>query len=342
MVETGSPENRCDAGRSRTALIPLADRTWLIVGRNEPFAFLPGCNSLLIRDEICALVDTCAGEDLRPLAGEPAGAGRDEDGGGGAGGTAVASAVAPLAGPIPVDLIIHTHVHPDHVNYDFLFPAARVWTPDASGDALTSVEAFVRFTGVSALGAEVARYVAREVGFRPRAVDRTYGDGEALDFGRTKLRALHAPGHSPDHMILVDEESGTVFATDIDLTPFGPWYGNPGSDIDQTLASIDKVIALRPRRLVTSHSPHVWTEGIAERLRRYAAIVGKRDERILALLGEPRTAAEIAAAHPMYRSYPHPREVAELWERNMVTKHLDRLVRAGRLRREDDGRYRRD
>lgn len=311
----GPPEGRSAAVRRKEflALIPLADPVWLIVGRNEPFAFLPCCNSLLIRDEVCALVDTCAGEDLRPLL---------------------------AAGAAPVEWIVHTHVHPDHVNYDFLFPAARVWTPEAAGDALTSVEAFNRRTGVTALGEEVARYVAREVGFRPRAVDRAYADGEVLDFGRTKLRALHAPGHSPDHMILHDEDTGTVFSTDIDLTPFGPWYGNPGSDIDQTLASIEMVIALRPRRLVTSHSPRVWTDEIAERLRRYAAVVDKRDERILALLAEPRTPDELVAAHPIYRSYPHPREVAELWERNIVAKHLDRLLRHGRVRREEGGRYR--
>jgi glyoxylase-like metal-dependent hydrolase (beta-lactamase superfamily II) len=39
-------------------------------------------------------------------------------------------------------------------------------------------------------------------------------DGDVLDLGDRQLRVLHTPGHAPDHLCLLDERAGILFAQD--------------------------------------------------------------------------------------------------------------------------------
>lgn len=280
--------------------VPLTPHLQMIVGRNPRFPSIAYCNSFLILDDVTCLIDTAAGPELLPLA---------ESG--------------------RVERLLHTHVHPDHINYNYLFPAAEVWAPAYAAEALTSLPAFLAYGGHGRLGPAVGTYCSREQGYLECPVHATYRDGDVLEFGRTRLRAIHAPGHSVDHMLLYHEPSGTLICTDIDLTPWGPWYGNPGSDIDQFEASIRLVKELAPRALVSSHAPAPLTEDIPAALDAYAAVIGKRDRRILDLLVQPLTLEQIADRHPIYRTYPHPEPLLRLFERVMVEKHLQRLVQQG-------------
>lgn len=279
---------------------PLTPHLHLIPGRNPRFATIAYCNSFLIQDEVTALIDTTAGPALLPLAE----AGR-------------------------VEQLVHTHAHPDHINYDHLFPDVPVIMPVDAAGALSDLDTFLAYGGHNRLGPVAALYCAREQGWLGRAYQATYRDGDVLEFGRTRLVAIHAPGHSVDHMLLYHEESGTLICTDIDLAPWGPWYGNPGSDIDQFEAGVQKVKALKPRALVSSHAPAPVTEDIAGALDRYVAVIHRRDRRILDLVAEPMTVAQVTDRHPIYRSYPYPEILLRMFEEIMVEKHLQRLVRQG-------------
>ena len=42
----------------------------------------------------------------------------------------------------------------------------------------------------------------------------TLDDGDVLDLGDRQLRVLHTPGHAPDHICLLDERNGILFAHD--------------------------------------------------------------------------------------------------------------------------------
>jgi glyoxylase-like metal-dependent hydrolase (beta-lactamase superfamily II) len=39
-------------------------------------------------------------------------------------------------------------------------------------------------------------------------------DGDVVELGRRRLRVLHTPGHAPDHICLLDEQRGILFAQD--------------------------------------------------------------------------------------------------------------------------------
>lgn len=284
----------------------------MIIGRNPRFPTIPVCNSFLVRDEVTCLIDTAAGPELLPLAGS----GR-------------------------VERLLHTHVHADHVNYNFLFPRAEVWAPAYAAPALASDAAFLAYSGYGRLGPVAGIYSAREHGFWPCPVAATFRDGDILEFGRTRLRAIHAPGHAVDHMLLYHEESGTLISTDIDLTPWGPWYGNPGSDLDRFADDIRRIRELAPRVLVSSHrAAPLAGEELAGALEAYGAVIHRRDRRILDLLAEPRTLAQLVDCHPIYRTYPHPEQLGRLFEETMVAKHLERLIRRGAVAAEG-GVYRR-
>lgn len=282
--------------------LALTPHLHLIPGRNPRFPTFAHCNSFLIRDEVTALVDTTAGASLLPLA---------------AAGT--------------VERLLHTHVHPDHINYDYLFPGVPVTVPVYAAPALSSLAAFMAYGGHGHLGPAVGAYCAREQGWLEREYQATYRDGDVLTFGRTRLRAIHAPGHSVDHMLLYHEESGILICTDIDLSPWGPWYGNPGSDIDQFVASVGRVQELAPRVLVSSHMPAPVAEDIPGALAAYLAVIEKRDRRIVDLLAAPMTLAQVVEHHPLYRTYPHPEPLLHYFETTMVAKHLERLVRRGEV-----------
>jgi glyoxylase-like metal-dependent hydrolase (beta-lactamase superfamily II) len=71
-------------------------------------------------------------------------------------------------------------------------------------------------------------------GFRESPVHREMRDGEVLEAGGTRMRFVHLPGHTPGHSGIWFEEEDLLFVADIDLTSFGPFYGEPLADARST------------------------------------------------------------------------------------------------------------
>src|SRR5207244_11874187 len=61
---------------------------------------------------------------------------------------------------------------------------------------------------------------------KPDAV--AFVDGETFDLGRVSVRVIHAPGHTRGHCCIAIEPDGVLYLGDIDLTSFGPYYGEIG------------------------------------------------------------------------------------------------------------------
>ena len=58
-----------------------------------------------------------------------------------------------------------------------------------------------------------------------------------------------------------------------------------------------------------------------------------RDRCILELLDRPRTIVELIEASPIYGGRAYAPGVLDDWEGQMISKHLERLERQGRIRR---------
>jgi glyoxylase-like metal-dependent hydrolase (beta-lactamase superfamily II) len=87
---------------------------------------------------------------------------------------------------------------------------------------------------------------------------RSLADGDRIDLGSEVLVALHTPGHSPDHMVFWNEASGTVFTGDLVIAGSSVMiHTSRGGDLAQYMASLERILALKPRRLLPAHGLEV-------------------------------------------------------------------------------------
>ncbi len=104
-------------------------------------------------------------------------------------------------------------------------------------------------------------------------------DGQTVIAGGCALIVLHTPGHSPDHCAFWHEESATVFSGDL-VVPGGSVViqTRRGGDMRAYLASLARILALSPRRLLPAHGDpvhhplKVLQASIAHRLQREAQV----------------------------------------------------------------------
>jgi glyoxylase-like metal-dependent hydrolase (beta-lactamase superfamily II) len=88
---------------------------------------------------------------------------------------------------------------------------------------------------------------------RPTQATETLVDGDRIDLGGRVLTVLHAPGHSPDGICLLEEREGLLFGAD--TINAGPIYAQfPDSDVDVLAASTQRLADLREGiRLIMVH-----------------------------------------------------------------------------------------
>ena len=174
---------------------------------------------------------------------------------------------------------------------------------------------------------------------RPDA--RGFEDGTVFDLGGRTVTVVHLPGHTAGHSGFLVEPDGFLFVADIDLTSFGPYYGDPGSSLDAFQASMRRCREIDARWYGTSHQKGV-IEGAAEfrrRLDAFEEVVRTREAALLALLREPRTVEDVVRHRLVYRPHveaPHVEPV----ERRTAVRHLDRLLTEGRVTEVEPGRFR--
>lgn len=166
-------------------------------------------------------------------------------------------------------LIALTHHHADHVG---------------------AAAALARRTGapIAAHPATAARVAGRI------AVTRLLEDGELLEAGGVRLRALFTPGHAPGHLAFLDEDSGALIAGDL-VAGVGTILIDPGEGHMATyLASIERLLALGVGAILPAHGPMI-ADGPAK-LREYLSHRRMREERVAAALTvEPRGLAALCA-----------------------------------------------
>lgn len=236
-----------------------------------------------------------------------------------------------------VEVIINTHFHIDHTYGNRFFPTAKIWAHQLDAMAIRSKEVFL-----ACLGQPNDKYFPDRKcfpdGIQESEVARVLFNGEILNFGDVVFQIVHTPGHSPGHIALYEPNEGILFSGDIDLSTFGPWYGCHNSNIDDFIQSIDKLINLNPKVLVTSHSG-VFTDNISKRLKDYAAKIYKREELILKHLKAPKTMNELLNLKIIHSYYPEPQRLYKFFEENMLIKHLKRMIGQNKVIQESGTRF---
>lgn len=156
------------------------------------------------------------------------------------------------------------------------------------------------------------------------------GDGAVVRTEGATLRALHAPGHAPDHLCFVLEEERALFSGDNVLGVGTTVIPDGSGDLLDYLASLERLLAETPRRIYPAHGP-VIEDGVAK-LRDYIAHRGERERQILTALAQG--AAPIAAL--VARVYTDVPQALHAAAAHSVAAHLRKLEREGRARRLDD------
>jgi glyoxylase-like metal-dependent hydrolase (beta-lactamase superfamily II) len=239
-----------------------------------------------------------------------------------------------------VEFIAVTHAHEDHVAGLHLFPDVPVLVHPAEAGAVRDPETLLSGFGMAGAEAAVFRRQLHET-FHVTGHGRvdTVDDGAVLDLGGRSVTVVHLPGHTAGHCGLLVEPDGFLFIGDIDLTSFGPYYGDLSSSLDDFVTSIARLRDMDARWYGTSHHAGVVDDRQAflRALDRFAAVIERRDDTLLGLLRQPRTLEEVVAHRLVYR--PHVQvPFAEAVERRTALLHLDRLGRRG-LVASVEGRY---
>jgi glyoxylase-like metal-dependent hydrolase (beta-lactamase superfamily II) len=167
-----------------------------------------------------------------------------------------------------------------------------------------------------------------------------YRDGDVFELGQTRIRVLHLPGHTRGHCALWIEPEDVLFLADIDLSSFGPYYGDAWSDLADFERTLERVRELDARYYATFHHIGVL-EGRAaflERLDRFSAVIRDRERRLLDYLAEPRTLDEIAEHRFVFRP-KDPVAFAVAVERRSMAQHVDQLLEAGRVSQVEPDRF---
>ena len=244
-----------------------------------------------------------------------------------------------------VDAVILGHVHEDHMVALGRLPRARVQVHEADLAAAQSWAGLGRHYGYpDAVLAQMKPMIERDFDYAPRPDATGYTDGALWDLGGgVRVRAHHLPGHTAGHCALVVESEGVAFIGDIDLTGFGPYYGDATSNLAQFRRSLERVKDIDARVWVTSHHRGVLTEraDFLQALARFAGKIDERSQRLLGYLRErPHTLDELVARRLLY---PPGFELpyVESAERRSIGQHLAELQERGAVRLEGDGHYHR-
>lgn len=236
-----------------------------------------------------------------------------------------------------VEQVWLSHWHEDHLMHLDLFDDLPLTIHQAEQEPLSDIERFIDWYGMDASLRDPFRALLLETfHFRPRRPARTFRGSERIDTAAGPVEVLHTPGHTPGHCALWFPDAEVLYLGDYDLTRFGPWYGDPGSSIEQTIASVERLRAVPARVWLAAHEEGVWEQDPGEAWERYLGVIDEREHRLLASLTEPRTMAEIVDQWLVYRKPRDPRPFFAFAERAITSKHLERLVARGAVRRDGD------
>lgn len=284
----------------------LTDNLFVVKGRRK--GHFPMSHSFLVKDEISALIDTGCGLDL----------------------------LAEIKDTFEIDMIINSHGHPDHSAGNWLFPDTPLYVPEMGAESHGRLELLsLRFFPDEPLAKMWRGWIRKTMGFRDKEPTHFFNNNHVFDFGNSKLQAIHTPGHTKDHFCLLDVGNDILLTFDIDLTPFGPWYGNPESSLKEFRSAIESVRNLRPRVVASSHGVPEF-DSIGERLKVYENVMDDRAKTIKEIVKDGATRSDIIKAKPIYGYHPYAREILLLFETRMIDLHLEEMIETGMIKVEDE------
>jgi len=250
--------------------------------------------------------------------------------------------VARGGAPVPVDAVINSHSHEDHLAGNGLFSDVAVHIHHDDLPGARSLDGLMDVYGLSGdARRDFSEQIVEEFHYTPRPDARGFDNGHVWDLGRAQIEAVHLPGHTRGHSGFRISD-GVFFLSDIDLTGFGPYYGDVWSDLDDFEESLRRVRDEDAEFYVTFHHKGVieGRDAFVTLIDGFAAVIDRRHGAMLEFLALPRTLEEMVAHRFVYR--PHVElSIADTVERRSSTLHLQRMLTRGEAVELQAGTYQR-
>lgn len=154
--------------------------------------------------------------------------------------------------------------------------------------------------------------------------------GDRVQTEGATLRAVHTPGHAPDHLCFVLEEEQALFSGDNVLGVGTTVIPASTGSLADYMASLERMRGEGPRRIYPAHGP-VIEDGVAK-IDEYLAHRRERERQIVAVL-ESGPARVMEIVRVVYAAYPEKLHTAAA---QSVTQHLRALETSGRARLEGE------
>lgn len=264
----------------------------------------PFCNTLFIDDDIKAVIDPgCSQRGLRAFS-------REEN----------------------IDWVILSHYHEDHTQCASYFKNSDIFIDERDLSGVQTVQGLMDCYGVEGiLDSKIwLNFLVNGLQLTDLPQARPIRD-DLIDFGKTKAAPIHTPGHTPGHTCLFFPNDNILYSADIDLDRFGPYYGDSVSSLAETVSSIDTIIEINPRIIITGHQAGIVVDDTHKRLLAFRDKIYEREKRILDELESPLSTGGLVKKHLIYGKQFEPRTIFNLIERNMIYEHLMHLVSQGRI-----------
>ena len=295
----------------------LAEHVYAVIGGS-----FPKCNTIvIIADEVVVIDPGCSVEELRGFL------------------------ITQDLDLRKIDTVILSHIHPDHITHTMRLnrlSGCRIAANEITAPLFNEKEEMKKFLGfhkgnpVRKLWEQLVNdkmYGALDEG----RVDEVLKNRESFNLGDITLKTLYTPGHLPDHMCIEIIEPNLIFASDLDLTEFGPYYGHPNSSIQDFKMSIREVQNGNYNGLISGHLKNPLVADYKSRLTAYLRQIEMREDLVLsAILDGASTLPEINANPIIYPSLTNPvflqfetwmieHHVASLIDRGLVEEHKGKL-----------------
>lgn len=242
--------------------------------------------------------------------------------------------------PLPIDAVLTSHSHEDHMAGNGLFSTARVHVHHDDLPGVTSLDGLAATYGLdSAVWANFVPTILDQFSFVPRPDAIAFSDGHVFDLGGVTVEAVHLPGHTRGHSGF-RISGGVFFCSDIDLTGFGPYYGDAWSDLDQFENSLTKIRDEEANFYVTFHHRGVieGRRSFIDRLDAFSAVIDRRHQDMLSFLATPHSISEMVDRRFVYR--PHVQNsLVDSVERRTAELHLQRMIQRNEVEVVESGLF---
>ena len=244
--------------------------------------------------------------------------------------------------PVEVDRVLVSHAHEDHIAGIAMLPDARVHAHTEDLLGLHSLAGFLQVYGMPPdIEAKWAPEVLDQFHYTARPDATSFTGGEVFDLGGCRVEVVHLPGHTRGHCGFLVEPDGVFFVADVDLSGFGPYYGDHWSDLEDFERAIRRCREIDARHYATFHHKGVVSDRreFLAALDAFSAVIGQREKRLLGYLAEPRSVEEMIGYRIIYRPGVELM-FADHVEATSIGMHLRRFLRTGAVREVEPGRYR--